>query len=312
MSSALHITHTRCRSEIIRAILYFDIFSYPLKRREIYENAALECTMAEMDAEIDLLIAEGVLRQSEGLVMMSWLPDAAAERRREGNRRAGEMLPLALQYSRRIARFPFVEGVYLSGGLSKNYFDERSDIDYFIVTRTGRLWICRTLLILRYKLLPRGKKKFWCTNYFVSADELRIPDVNRFTATELSHLVPTVNYPLYRRLLRENDWYRLHLPNKQPAAAGICLPEQRGAGKCFAEYLFPGIIGDLVDDLLLKVTLRHWRRKFPEMPEEDFLLQYRTRKTVCKRHNTGYQNKVLSAWKDKQLQFEARFNLSLS
>ena len=44
-----------------------------------------------------------------------------------------------------IAAFPFVRAVGISGSLSKQYADENSDIDYFIITAANRLWIAKNL-----------------------------------------------------------------------------------------------------------------------------------------------------------------------
>jgi hypothetical protein len=51
-----------------------------------------------------------------------------------------------------------------------------------------------------------------------------------------------------------------------------------------------------VDDMLLRLTVKHWRKKFSHMKQEDFDLQIRSRKHVCKHHTKGYQNKVLEKW----------------
>ena len=58
----------------------------------------------------------------------------------------------ALTVSRLISKFPYVEGVGISGSLSKGYYDDDGDIDFFIITSPKRLWIARTFLILYKKL----------------------------------------------------------------------------------------------------------------------------------------------------------------
>lgn len=217
----------------------------------------------------------------------------------------------AYAYSRRIASFPFVEGVMLSGSLSKNYYDKTSDIDFFIVTKPGRLWICRTLLIIRYKLLPKHKKKYWCTNYFISSDNLAIPDINVFTGTELAYLIPTVNYPVYKKIVEKNMWYKKRFPNKKEAEPGHCIDLPQTFLKSLAEKLLKNRLGNWLDNVLLEYTLKRWRKKYPAMSNEDFDLQFRSRKDVCKRHTHGFQNKILVLWKNKTVEFEQRFNASL-
>src|SRR5690606_6278936 len=99
-------------------------------------------------------------------------------------------------------------------------------------------------------------------------------------------------YELYQDFLGKNAWYRRFFPNKAVADAEQCQLTASSGAKKLKESFFNGW-GGLLDDLLLRVTLKHWRKKFPAMSADDFNLQYRSRKNVCKRHNTGFQNKVL-------------------
>ena len=68
------------------------------------------------------------------------------DRRLQGNAKAAEMIGTAKKVSNLLIRFPFVKGIAISGSLSKNFADEDSDIDLFIVTAKNRLWIARTLM----------------------------------------------------------------------------------------------------------------------------------------------------------------------
>lgn len=269
-------------------------------------------TFEAFNAELDILLNAGMLSQSGDFILSPNGTEQDIERRVNGNAGAQKIMPLAYQYSKKIASFPFVEGVCLSGALSKNYYDEKGDIDFFIITRPGRLWICRTLLILRYKLLPKSRKKFWCTNYFIASDALYIPDNNAFTGTELAYLIPTVNYSAYRQLLDTNTWYRNRFPNKSPYSDAHCLSASNSWWKRTIETVLGGAFGRMCDNFLLLITLRHWQKKYPELSKEDFELQFRSRKNVCKRHSHGFQNKVLYSWEKKQRDFSRDHNVIFS
>lgn len=302
---------TSHQADLLRTLLYFDVFSYPLTAGELYANTPVAFTGEDFTKSLKGLLTAGMLREQNGYYLLPHMPASALERRLKGNAGATDMMPQAYAYSLKIARFPFVEGICLSGGLSKNYYDKDSDIDYLIMTRPNRLWICRSLLIVRYKLLPASRKKFWCINYFIGANDLVLPDTNYFVSTELSHLVPTVNYGFYERLLDSNAWYRAHYPNKQRSSPDTSASLPSGTVKRLVEGLLSGTFGDWLDDKLLSYTLKRWRRKYPHMNEEDFELQFRSRKNVCKRHTHGFQNKVLEAWQHKINDFETTYQVSL-
>jgi hypothetical protein len=297
--------------EIIKASLYFDIFKYPLTEQELFENSAISISKIDFLNELNKLIENEFLQREETYIVCNGRNKNDILRRIEGNKGAEKIMPTAYQYSKIISSFPFVEGVCLSGGLSKNYYDEEGDIDFFIITKPKRLWICRTLLILRYKLLPKHKKKFWCTNYFISSDNLQIPDINPFTATELAYLIPAINYEVYSKLLTENNWYKKRFPNKLAKTNKDCCESQSSFFKSLVETILAGRVGQGVDSFLLNITLKHWKRKYPELSEQDFELQFRSQKNVCKRHTKGFQNKILTLWKEKQKVFEDSYHVSL-
>jgi hypothetical protein len=230
----------------------------------------------------------------------------------EGNKQAEKMLVKANEISKKIFNFPFVSGVCISGGLSKNYFDANSDFDFFIITKPNRLWICRTLYILLFKLFSKEKQKLYCLNYFISEADLKINDQNLFVATELAYLIPTVNHPLYKKLLQNNFWYKDYLMNKNEIGSISNSGLQESTLKKIIEFFFVGKFGNWMDSVFLNLTLNRWRKKYPEMSSEDFELQFRSRKHVCKRHTYGYQNKVLQMFLDKVKDFESKFQLILT
>jgi hypothetical protein len=289
--------------------LYFAVFKYPLTIPELYENSAINISEEQFKNELSVLLENDILKQEGDYILSSEMSETEIDKRENGNEEARKIMPVAYKYAKKIAKFPFVEAVCLSGSLSKNYYDKDADIDYFIVTKPNRLWICRTLLTIRYKLLPVSLKKYWCVNYFISSDSLSIPDENAFTGTELAFLIPTVNYTAYKKILQDNHWYKKRFPNKKLPDADNCIELPQPFLKSVSEFFLNGVFGTWLDNKLLEMTLRHWRKKFPDMNKEDFELQFRSRKNVCKRHTKGFQNKVLRIWDEKQHEYENMFRL---
>ena len=303
---------TDIQKEILKTLLYFDVFSYPLTSHEIYENTAVLTTHETIEHELRTLLSIGIVKQSRNFYSTSDSIIVNTERRLEGNKQAKKMLVKANEISKKIFNFPFVSGVCISGGLSKNYFDENSDFDFFIITKPNRLWISRTLYILLFKLFSKEKQKLYCLNYFISEADLTINDQNLFVATELAYLIPTFNHPLYKKLLQTNFWYKEYLMNKNEVGSISNSELQESTLKKIIEFFFVGKFGNWMDSVFLNLTLNRWRKKYPEMSSEDFELQFRSRKHVCKRHTYGYQNKVLQMFSDKVKDFESKFQLILT
>ncbi len=308
MSESLENVH---KNEIIKTLLYFDIFNYPLKENEIYENLSINYDYQDFKAYLNLLIEEEVLICKDGFFLVPTSEFSNIERRVKGNKGAAIMLPEAYKYSKKIAALPFIEGVCLSGGISKNYYDKESDIDFFIITSKNRLWVSKVLTKIFYNLQPVKRRKQYCMNYFVSENNLEIPDHNHFVATELAHLIPTVNYDIYNNILKKNIWYKTFLPNKKEFDLENCQKKQSGILKKFIESVLAGKLGDIIDNYLFNWGLKRIKMRFPKPTEEDFELKFRTKKDVCKRHEKGHQNKILDLWDKKLQEFEKNYNPSI-
>jgi hypothetical protein len=313
ISTETRVKISSIQKAILQTILYFDIFKYPLKSNEVLENCKGEISSLELEASLNELLTLGYLKQVKDFVMPHWADVGNVERRQLGNERAKEMMNAAYKQSAKISQFPFVRGLCISGSLSKNYADEHSDIDFFVITKADRLWICRSLFIVFYKLLPAGKKKLYCLNYFISEQDLRIDDKNLFVATELAHLIPMYGYKNYKKLLESNPWYKNWFTNKPEQIGENCQEYKSGIKKTFFESFFPGKLGNWFDDLLLKKTAKGWARRFSDkMDAKQFEMNYRSRRDVAKRHEKGYQDKVLSALAQKIKDIEDTFQQKLN
>jgi hypothetical protein len=299
------------RNGIIKTILYFDIFTYPLTEAELYQHHGSNLSIEAFRNILHELVNEGLLKTREDFYFSPHTDEEALKKRLNGNRMAAEMMPVARKWSKIIHSFPFVRSVNLSGSLSKNYYDKHSDIDYFIITKTNRLWICRTLLSICWKLLSAKNKKNFCTNYFVDETVLEMGDKNQFVAIELSYLLPIINGDAAQTLLSSNEWVKKYVENKT-LNREFETDAPRFKLKTIFEKLLDNKFGDMLDNYLLRITTVHWRKKYPEMAAEDFELQFRSRKNVCKRHTKGFQNKVLLKWHEKKRQYEKLHSLNLS
>ena len=73
-------------------------------------------------------------------------------------------MPKAIKRAKFISKFPYIENVSISGALSKNYYNNDGDIDFFLITQPNRLWIARTLLIIYKKMFLLNSRKYFCVN----------------------------------------------------------------------------------------------------------------------------------------------------
>jgi hypothetical protein len=301
-------------NELLKTLLYFGIFHFPLSKKELKRYCGTFTTADEVEYELGFLEKLGYIKQHAGFYSTAEQDmDSIVERRINGNKMAEKMLKAAKRYSKLISCFPFVRGIYLSGSLSKGYADEKSDVDYFIITQPGRLWICRMMLVLFKRVFLFNSHKYFCVNYFIDSRDLEIPDKNIFTATELATLIPTCNTSLHRKLMQANSWVKEFFPNTMlESISGEGIPPNNSWVKKLGEKLFSGKFGDMLDDYCYKVTVAEWGKKFKEFTDTEFELNLRSQKNVSKHHPRGFQFKVVNAFKDKIKGFEQKFNVDLS
>ncbi|MEI7977515.1 MAG: nucleotidyltransferase domain-containing protein [Bacteroidota bacterium] len=302
---------TQHQISIIKTLIYFDVFSYPVTFMELKdfmqtpiqdEELLIEDLMQLLKKQLIFSIDDYyTLKNDKKLVI----------RRLAGNKQAEKHVHKAFKNAKLIGSFPYVRGVGISGSLSKGYMDESGDVDFFIITEPERLWIARTLLILYKKIFLLNSRKYFCVNYFIDTNHLEIQDKNIFTATEILTLIPAYNHNVFKCFIEKNSWAQKHLPNKLPVITNIENASNHFI-KSKVEQLLNNKPGSYIDSLFMKLTLKKWKRKFKHIEETDFELAMRTRKYVSKHHPQGFQQKVLLAIEKKTKVFEIEHNLKLS
>jgi len=298
---------------ILKTLLYFNIFQYPLTREEIHNYCSLNTSMHEISAQLEILESIGYVKKNGGFYFFKGVDEKMLLRRRiEGKKNAEKLIKTAGRFSKFISFFPFVRGICLSGSLSKGYADKESDIDYFIVTVPGRLWLCRTILIIFKKLFLFNSHKYFCVNYFVDTSSLEISDKNTFTATELVSVIPTYNSAIYQQLMLANEWAKSYFPNSELKDSTKVHPENKSSLKKKIEWIFSGKMGNKLDDKCFQLTLSQWKKKFMDFDETQFDLRLRSRKNVSKHHPNGFQEKVMKKYESGILDFEKKYNVSLT
>lgn len=297
---------------VLRVLLYYDLFQYPLSAEEIRLQS--DASVAHLDPlvqALDELVSAGMVFTDGEFFSVNSDP-GIFERRRAGNRNAEAVMSKAYRRAKLISAFPYVRSVCISGSLSKNYFDATTDMDFFILTEPGRLWVCRTFLVLFKKIFLLNSKKYFCVNYFIDTDELLIPDRNIFTATELVTLLPVYNYDLYRKFYDVNDWVKDFFPNTQPRIHNGALAASAPLTRTVTEKLLSGRLGEWMDQYFFTKTLSHWRKRFGHQPDREFELNMRSRRSVSKHHPQGFQFRVLRAFEKRILAFETKHGIMIS
>ena len=281
---------------IVRTLLYFEIFSYPLTAEEVFRFSTCPDATFEKDFErLQNLVRQGVVFQF-GHFYQTQNDPTWAQRRLDCNHRADSLLPIARRIARFIGAFPFIKGVFVSGSLSKHCMSADSDIDFFLITESGRLWLARTLLVLFKKIFLFNSHKYFCVNYFVDTGHLEIEEKNLFTATETVTLLPMYGREWYAAFCDANRWAWEQYPNISLRPVEGVPQESRPLLKKMFEWILNGKVGDWLDAKAMHLTVGFWRKKFGHLDQNTFNVALKSRRYVSKHHPLHFQEKVLATF----------------
>ncbi|AEW00601.1 hypothetical protein A4D02_11655 [Niastella koreensis] len=285
---------------IIKALAYFDIFNYPLTLDEIHHF--LDQTVSRDDVLLTLqqLVDDNRVFRMGSFYSLQQDPSLRA-RRTNGNHKAGILLTTGYKVGGFLYQFPFVRGIGISGSLSKNFADQNTDIDYFIITQANRLWLARTLMHLFKKLtFITGHQHLYCMNYYIDEEALRIDEQNIFTATELITLKPVCGNGTMDRFYDQNNWAGSYFPN-QPVNKESILLAKPGRLKRAVEWLLDNKVGNSLDNWLMRVTTRRWLKKeqLKKINSHGIRMGLHTGKHFSKPNPEFFQRKVLDALNKK-------------
>ena len=244
----------RIQHSILKTLLYYDIFSHPLKMDELYtflpKNTvpksdiykAIEKHSASDECKFN--IKNGyvyIVPKSENIEM-----------RIEREEFAKKMWKITRYIVHIIKRFPFVRSIMVTGSLSKNCCTKESDLDFMVITQKDRLWISRTLLMLFKKIFLLNSYKYFCVNMFITEDALEIEDKNIFTATEVATVRGVFNAQLMKKFLEKNKWVNDFFPNYTRGdtylhSAGFKVNNRKSYFQKIIELFFIGKIGNKIN-----------------------------------------------------------------
>jgi hypothetical protein len=217
MQKQIDVNFPPLSQAVLRTVVYADIFDYPLTIDEIQRYLTGRAASVEMiyaTLQDGGLLPRFLKRAGEYYLLPG--REEIVPRRERREKIAARLWPQALRYGRLIARLPFVRMLAVTGSLAMNNVEEDADLDYLVVTKTGRLWLCRALVLaLGRAAALRGARL--CPNYIISERSLEFPHQSLYTAHELAQMVPLSGLDVYQRIRTLNPWVRHFLPNADGA-----------------------------------------------------------------------------------------------
>ncbi len=277
-----------------RTVAYSDVFDYPLTAVEIHRYLeAADVTQAD----VVNVLRQGKLLPQHLSQMGEYLTLAGREEivpiRRERTETARRLWPHALTYGRLFANVPFVRMVAITGSLAMNNVGERVDIDYLLVTRNGRLWLSRALVVAIVRLAA-SQGFALCPNYIVTERALHFPDQNLYTAHELVQMIPLSGIDTYRHIRQQNNWANTFLPNAVGPPRNLINGRRRRQRhlRHLAELPLRTPIGQWLEQWEMQRKIRKFQRQQPGS-ESAFAADW------CKGHFDTHYHRTIAAYQKR-------------
>jgi hypothetical protein len=293
--TALHAPASLHTGEIDQAVLrtlaYSDIFDFPLKLNELHRYLIQHSATPET-LHLALARLSHIVQDRELYALRGREGNFALRRRRAAN--AARLWPQARRFGRLIAVLPFVRMVAVTGALASDNVEPGADLDYLIVTRPGRLWLVRAMVLALNRIARLfGLRTELCPNYLLSTNELALQDRDLFTAQELARMIPLSGLDVYAAMRAANSWTDEILPNAAGAPAEV--------GSVSGPSLFKRVVEALL--LLPPVSwLETWemKRKIAKFSREGQLnSETRFAADFCKGHFDGHKQATLAAFESR-------------
>lgn len=121
-----------------------------------------------------------------------------------------------------LSRLPWIEGVAVCNSLALHYTDRRSDIDLFVLAKSGRIWSTRFWSLLPLRLFRQRPGEcaenpidisFFVTRDAFNLSKLEQKDGDPYLVHWINFLVPVYEKSgVFYRFFQENRWARNNMP----------------------------------------------------------------------------------------------------
>ncbi|MFG6428782.1 B12-binding domain-containing radical SAM protein [Roseateles sp. LYH14W] len=290
--AALRLPLDVVQQAVLRTLAYRQVFGCPLTLEEVRQFLDTPwVSISEVAGALQRLQTAGLVAYRDECFWIAEMGDPI-ERWSANRARADEAMPQAVAVGRGLMRLPFVDGVAISGSLSKRSLAEDGDFDFLIITRPGRLWLVYALL--RFHRRKLASPAMLCSNYTIASHRLALERRDAFTAMELSTLIPVAGGPVLRRMQEANLWAKTYLPNRPIQAS----PEEpvRTARRRLGEMALSGPVGGLLDWCAWRLVCRRHRRTIAQLQSLTARNSFEVSRDVAKVHSMEWKYRILDRY----------------
>ncbi|MBN2853991.1 hypothetical protein JXK06_00435 [Patescibacteria group bacterium] len=166
--------------EILKIIVFYDIFSFPLTIFEIKKLLTAFKNLGDLEDVLEELIKTKLQREN-GFYFLRGREETVNSRNRRYNYSLRK-IKIAQFFAKIFSKLPFVSALYLVNSIGIYNLRDEGDIDFFIITKAKRIWLSRffcagLMKILNKRPNSKTKKDKICLSFYLSEDNLNLKDL---------------------------------------------------------------------------------------------------------------------------------------
>ena len=248
---------------IVKTLIYSDIFDYPLKKEEIWKYLIGSDKFSRQIIYSFLENANKFFGKKSKYYFLKGREEII-DKRMEREKQSVKKINVARKIINKLAYFPTVDFIGISGALSMKNSGKEDDIDLFVICKKNSVWSTRFMLVLFLKLFGiyrgRADKKVSnkiCLNFLIDKSQVKFLKQKQdlYTAHEILQMLPVFSRDkTYEKFIDSNKWIKNFLPNVSPKKSEIIVY------KTFLNYFFSALISNRVTEFLIK-RVQFWYMK---------------------------------------------------
>lgn len=255
---------------ITATVTYYDVMDFPLTSFEIWKHLIEHDRQATSVLAVslydvwDILHSEQLRDKVAEKNGLYFLPgrEALVESRIRREKLSVQKLKRMRRLIGLLSFVPYLRMIGATGSLSMKHGERGSDWDMFVVLRSGRIWMGRTLLTLFLHAI--GKRRHdskinnrACLNYYVTDDNLEIATKDLYSAHEYRYLIPMLSFGMFQIFELKNRWIKNYKPNFSLTTLSSLWTKEASPSTLWVR----DFLEKTIDTLDLEGWLRSWQKK---------------------------------------------------
>lgn len=208
---------------ILKTLIYADIFDYPLKAYEIHKwLIGKSGTLLQVEKALTKLVISKKVLSTKGFYCLKNRENIISLRFKK-EVQSKKYLQKAKIVTFLLRAIPWLKLVGISGGLALDNAGKGDDIDLFVITKKGRIFLSRLIILGLFTLVRTRRKKGHskkqaagkiCLNLILEEDKLEQEKKDLYIAHEVLQMKPLWQKDnVYFKYLSDNSWVFTFLPN---------------------------------------------------------------------------------------------------